>query len=199
MVTDGAIEGMDVPALINGLGEGRLVFRQGPEAKTAFGTLAASFNVNEGIARTRNLRLRSQALQVNAKGAVDLPRETLDILATANIVAGAAAGGGKNALAGLSVPVRIEGPLDSPRIRPEIGAMFADTNSTGTVANKIGAALRKKFGGKPVSELIGGLLGGSATAGTNPEEAQPQALAPSQSVAPEDGDAGVPMRTEPRR
>lgn len=199
VVTDGAIEGMDVPALINGLGEGRLVFRQGPEAKTAFGTLAASFNINEGIARTRNLRLRSQALQVNAKGAVDLPRETLDILATANIVAGAAAGGGRNALAGLSVPVRIEGPLDSPRIRPEIGAMFADTNSTGTVANKIGAALRKKFGGKPVSELIGGLFGGSATAGTNPEEAQPQALAPSLSVAPEDGDAGVPMRTEPRR
>jgi hypothetical protein len=80
-------------------------------------------------------------------------------LANPEIVAGPEGQGGANALAGLSVPVRIEGPLDRPTIRPEIKGMFANPEKAGKTINQIGDALQKKFKGKPVGEAIGRFLG----------------------------------------
>ena len=57
------------------------------------------------------------------------------------------------------MPVRIEGPLDRPTIRPEIKGMFANPEKAGKTINQIGEALQKKFKGKPVGEAIGRFLG----------------------------------------
>jgi hypothetical protein len=57
------------------------------------------------------------------------------------------------------VPVRIEGPLDSPRIKPEIKGMFANPEQASKTVKQIGDALQKKFKGKPVGEAIGRFLG----------------------------------------
>ncbi len=57
------------------------------------------------------------------------------------------------------MPVRIEGPLDRPTIRPEIKGMFANPEKAGKTINQIGDALQKKFKGKPVGEAIGRFLG----------------------------------------
>jgi hypothetical protein len=81
------------------------------------------------------------------------------MLANPEIVAGSEGQGGANALAGLSVPVRIEGPLDRPTIKPEIKGMFANPEKAGKTVNQIGKALEKKFKGKPVGEAIGRFLG----------------------------------------
>jgi hypothetical protein len=55
-----------------------------------------------------------------AAGTVDLTQSTINMPANPEIAAGPEVKGGANALAGLSVLVRIEGPLDRPSIRPEI-------------------------------------------------------------------------------
>ena len=68
-------------------------------------------------------------LKVTAEGIVDLPRGNLDILAHPEIIEGPGGEGGANDLAGLTVPVRIEGPLDDPRIRPQIGGVFANPDT----------------------------------------------------------------------
>ena len=57
------------------------------------------------------------------------------------------------------MPVRIEGPLDRPTIRPELKGMFANPEKAGKTVRQIGEALQKKFKGKPVGEAIGRFLG----------------------------------------
>ena len=57
------------------------------------------------------------------------------------------------------MPIRIEGPLDRPTIKPELKGMFANPEKADKTVNQIGEALQKKFKGKPVGEAIGRFLG----------------------------------------
>jgi AsmA protein len=158
-VSNGAIEGIDLTQMISQLGEGQIPERQGPGAKTAFSALGGSFTIANGVAETNNLQMTSPLLKVAAAGSVDLPRNTINMLANSEIVAGPEGANGANDLAGLSVPVRIEGPLDKPAITPEFKGLFANPEKAGKTVNKIGKALEKKFKGKPVGEAIGRFLG----------------------------------------
>jgi AsmA protein len=157
-VSDGAIEGINLTEMITQLGEGQLPdIRQGPGAKTAFSDLGGSFAIKNGVAETSNLQMTSPLLKVAASGSVDLTQNTINMLANPEIVAGPEGEKGANALAGLSVPVRIEGSLDRPTIKPEF--KFSNADKTGKAVNQIGKALEKKFKGKPVGEAIGRFLG----------------------------------------
>ncbi len=157
-VSDGAIEGVDITEMISQLGAGEIPnLRQGPGAKTAFNDLGGTFTITNGIAQIDNLQITSPLLKVAASGTVDLTQSTIDMVANPEIVAGPSGQGGANDLAGLSVPVRIEGPLDRPTIKPELKGISAE--QAGKAVNKIGEALQKKFKGKPVGEAIGRFLG----------------------------------------
>lgn len=159
-VSDGAIDGIDLTTMISQIGEGQIPeLRQGPGNKTAFSDLGGAFTIKNGIAETSSLQMTSPLLKVAAAGTVDLTRSTINMLANPEIVAGPQGQSGANDLAGLSVPVRIEGPLDQPTIRPEIKSMFADPEKAGKTINQIGDALQKKFKGKPVGEALGRFLG----------------------------------------
>ncbi|HCL62069.1 MAG TPA: hypothetical protein DIC31_06260, partial [Rhizobiales bacterium] len=159
-MSDGSVEGVDITGFISSLGSGQIPeLRQGPGAKTAFTDLGGSFTIKNGIAETNNLKMTSPLLQVTAAGTVNLTQGSLDILAHPEIVAGPEGKGGANDLAGLSVPVRIEGPLDHPTIKPEIKGMFANPEQASKTVKQIGDALQKKFKGKPVGEAIGRFLG----------------------------------------
>lgn len=159
-VSDGAVEGINITEMISQIGAGQIPeLRQGPGAKTAFNDLGGSFTIANGIAETNNLQMSSPLLKVAAAGTVDLTRSTINMLATPEIVAGAEGQGGANDLAGLSVPIRIEGPLDRPTIKPELKGMFANPEKADKTINQIGEALQKKFKGKPVGEAIGRFLG----------------------------------------
>ncbi|MGH6802731.1 MAG: AsmA family protein [Methyloceanibacter sp.] len=159
-VSDGAIEGINLTEMISSIGAGEIPdLRQGPGAKTAFNDLGGSFTIANGIAETSNLQMTSPLLKVVASGTLDLTQSTINMLANPEIVAGPQGQGGANDLAGLSVPVRIEGPLDRPTIKPEIKGVFANPEKAGKTVNQIGKALEKKFKGKPVGEAIGRFLG----------------------------------------
>jgi AsmA protein len=190
VVTDGFIEGIDITAFIEGLGEGDFNLRQGPDAKTAFSDLGGGFTIAEGIVETNDLEMASPLLKVTAEGSVDLPRGTLDILAHPEILKGPEGKSGANVLAGLSVPVRIEGPLKHPRIKPQIGGVFADPESASKAVNQIGSALQKKFKGKPLGETIGRFLGNVQIGGTRRgqparKKRSPQAQSAPRSAEPE--------------
>jgi AsmA protein len=175
-VSDGAIEGINLTEMISQLGEGQIPeMRQGRGAKTVFSDLGGSFTVKNGVAETSNIQMTSPLLKVTATGNVDLTQNTIDMLAESEIVAGPEGANGANDLAGLSLPVRIEGPLDRPAMRPELKAMFASPDKTGKTINKIGKALEKKFKGKPVGEAIGRILGNVQIGSPEDEkEAAPQ-------------------------
>jgi AsmA protein len=179
-VSDGAIEGINITELINSVGAGQIPdLRQGPGAKTSFSDLGGSFIIANGVATTNNLQMTSPLLRVTAEGNVDLTQSTIDILARPEITAGPEGKRGANNLAGLSVPVRIEGPLGKPSIRPEVKAMFANPEQAGKTVNQIGEALQKKFKGKPVGEAIGRFLG-NVQIGPRNKDAEGDAVPPRQ-------------------
>ena len=177
-VSDGAIDGINLTEMISQIGEGQIPeMRQGPGNKTAFSDLGGAFTIKNGIAETSNLQMTSPLLTVSAAGTVDLTQSTINMLANPEIVAGPQGQGGANDLAGISVPVRIEGPLDRPTIRPEIKSMFANPEKAGKTINQIGDALQKKFKGKPVGEAIGRFLGNVQIGprnGNGGDDAKPQ-------------------------
>ena len=159
-VSDGAFEGIDLTEMISSIGEGQVPdMRQGPGARTAFSDLGGSFTIANGIIETNNLQMTSPLLKVAAAGKVDIAQSTIDILANPEIVAGPEGKKGANDLAGLTVPIRIEGPLDSPKIKPELKGMFASPEQANKTVKQIGEVIKKKFKGKPVGEAIGRLLG----------------------------------------
>jgi AsmA protein len=164
-IQDGAIEGIDLTAMIEAIGEGEIPkLKQPPGAKTQFSELGGSFTLASGLARTTDLEMISPLLEVTAQGTVDTVLGDINILATPEIVASKKGEKGKkgkkgaNGLAGLSIPLRIEGPLANPSITPEIGDLFKN-GQAGKTVKQIGEILQKKFKGKPVGEAIGRLLG----------------------------------------
>lgn len=182
-VSEGAIEGIDLTAMISAIGEGQIPdMRQGPGAKTAFSDLGGSFTIANGIVETSNLQMASPLLKVAAAGKVDIVQSTIDMLANPQIVAGEPGKGGANDFAGLTVPVRIEGPLASPVIKPELKGMFASPEQANKTVKQLGEVIRKKFKGKPVGEAIGRFLGnvqiGTHGGGDNAETGEAEAPPP---------------------
>ncbi len=160
-ISDGAIEGINLTELIASVGAGQMPnLRQGPGAKTAFSDLGGSFTITNGVAETNNLQMVSPLLKVAAAGTVDLINDSINILATPQIVAEESGGGRKsNALAGLSIPVRVEGSLQNPSIRPELKGLFGNSEQAGETVRQIGDAIKKSFKGKPAGEALGRFLG----------------------------------------
>jgi AsmA protein len=160
-ITDGSIEGINLTELIQGVGAGQMPnLEQGPGAKTQFSSFGGTFNIASGVAETHDLEMTSPLLKVTGRGTVDMVTSSLDFLTQPEIVAGPEGKGGANSLAGLSIPVRVEGPFEHPTFKPEIKGMFASPEQASKTINQIGDALQKKLKGKPVGEAIGRILGG---------------------------------------
>ena len=197
VVSDGALEGIDIPGLLNQVGAGEIPESlQSPGAKTDFTDLGGSFSIANGIVDSENLQMKSALLEVKAAGKVDLPRSTIDILAHPQIVAAPEGKKGANDLAGLTIPVRIAGPLEQPIIKPEIGGLFADPEKASKTVNQIGEVIRKKFKGKPVGEALGRFLGNVQIGPKGEDDA-----APSEEEAPaaEREGRAAPAQRPPRQ
>ena len=160
-ITDGSIEGINLTELIQGVGAGQMPnLEQGPGAKTQFSSFGGTFNIASGVAETHDLEMMSPLLKVTGRGTVDMVTSSLDFLTQPEIVAGPEGKGGANNLAGLSIPVRVEGPFEHPTFKPEIKGMFSSPEQASKTINQIGDVLQKKLKGKPVGEAIGRILGG---------------------------------------
>ena len=187
-MSDGAIKGIDLTALINAIGAGQIPsLQQSPDAKTTFSDLGGSFTIASGLAESNDLEMTSPLLKVTARGTVDMVTGSLDILTQPEIVAGPEGKKGANALAGLSVPVRVEGPFAHPTFKPEIKGLFASPEQTSKTVKQLGDVIQKKFKGKPVGEAIGRLLG-SVKIGRHGGEAGDQG---------DQGDAPPPPQSKP--
>ena len=197
-ITDGSIEGINLTELIQGVGAGQMPkLEQGPGAKTQFSSFGGTFNIASGVAETHDLEITSPLLKVTGRGTVDMVTNSLDFLTQPEIVAGPEGKGGANSLAGLSIPVRVEGPFEHPTFKPEIKGMFASPEQASKTINQIGDVLQKKLKGKPVGEAIGRILGGvrignerSNGGGAEAEPPANQAEPDAEEEAPEESDQG---------
>jgi AsmA protein len=200
-ITDGAIEGINLTELIAGIGAGKMPdLDQGPGAKTTFSDLGGTFTIASGVAESHDLEMTAPLLEVTARGTVDVVTGSVDFLTQPEIIAGPEGKGGANALAGLSVPVRIEGPFANPTFRPEIKGLFSSPEQTSKTVNQIGEILQKNLKGKPVGEAIGRVLGNiriGGGRGNNDDSNDDSAAAPPQRQA-EPQQEPEPESGEPR-
>ncbi len=167
---DGAILGIDlnrvlqkvestITALRGGAGQ-PIESRAGGGEKTAFSSLDASFAIREGIARNDDLDLRSPLLRVGGNGSIDIPDQSIDYLLKVSLVGTLAGQGGaaRSALRGVTIPVRVSGPMASLSYRVE-------------VENLAREALKKEVTKQLEERLLGKGAAGNGTAGNGDDAA----------------------------
>jgi AsmA protein len=118
--TEGALRGVDlagVAVTIRKAFEGKMV---GDSARTPFRTFAASFTLADGVAATKDLRIRAADAEITAMGLIDIGAQRLDmritpksesLLSKIKLIPGAA----------LAAPFRVVGPWAKPEYRLDLG------------------------------------------------------------------------------
>lgn len=149
---DGAIKGVN---LARALREAKAALTMQQDAvqkarqteKTDFSELNASFQITDGVARNKDLDVKSPFLRLGGDGAIDIGRSRIDYTARA-VVANTSKGQGGDELAalrGLTVPVKLTGPLDAIDWRIQWSAVAVGA-AENTVKNKLEEKLKKELG-----------------------------------------------------
>ena len=158
--SDGAIRGINVAKMVRNLGSATLSgWQSGDAEKTDFASLGASFKIAQGKAQTSDLHLSGPLVRMAGTGTVDLPAQTINLRVDPQVVASLEGQGGKNDLAGLGVPVAINGPWAAPSIYPDIAGILENPQAAYEKLSKLGGGLVKL----PSADSLGGAL--SSTGG----------------------------------
>jgi len=96
--------------------------------KTDFSEMTASFVIRNGVARNDDLSVKAPFLRLGGAGDIDIGAGNLNYLAKAAVVNTSGGQGGKDleALAGLTIPVRLSGPFDAVKYRIDYGSIATD-------------------------------------------------------------------------
>ena len=155
-VTDGAIVGVDIGRVLGGIEKGRFAnLKTDPADRTPFSEFGGSFVVANGVAQNQDLRLNSPHLHVSGAGSANLAQRTVDYTVRPKIAASQAGDGSVVNLAGLEVPVRVEGAWEKPTFTPDLKGVLA-SEQAGEAIKQIGKNLKSQ----EVQDAIRGLLGG---------------------------------------
>lgn len=162
---DGAVKGVDIGAILNkarsALGSQAAQAADGKE-KTDFSELTASFSIKNGVARNDDLDVKAPLFRVTGTGVIDIGKSTIDYTAKAAVVATTQGQGGKerDQLAGLSVPVRLTGPLDDMKYQVDYRAA-AGNLARSRAGEKVKESLEKRQDQieEKVRDRLKGLIG----------------------------------------
>ena len=150
-VRDGAIKGINLAKTLRqakaALGRQQDAVQQASATeKTDFSELSASFQLADGVARSKDLDMKSPFLRLGGEGAIDVGRSRIDYLTRATVAATSKGQDGAElaALKGLTVPVRVSGPLESVDWKIEWSAVARDA-----VTRELKDRLGEKLGLKP--------------------------------------------------
>ncbi len=158
-LADGALKGIDIAGSIRsakarlGMLKGEQTQQADTQQKTDFSEMTASFKITDGIARNNDLSMKSPLLRVGGEGEINIGADTINYLVKASIVGTAKGQGGRGTddLRGVTVPVRVTGPLAAPSYKLDFGAMISDTAKQ-QVKDAVRDRLRDQLLGKPAAE-----------------------------------------------
>ncbi|WP_170331874.1 AsmA family protein [Ruegeria arenilitoris] len=108
-VGQGVISGFDLDRL---MGRGK-----GTGGTTVFNSLTASFTIDQGVLRNKDLLMSLDNYRADGKGKVNIGAQTIDYLFTPTALRA-------NSGQGLSVPVRVIGPWSDPSIKPDLSKVI---------------------------------------------------------------------------
>jgi len=133
-LADGALKGIDIAGSIRDakakLGALRGEQTQAADSKqrTDFSELTATFRIANGVARNNDLDMKSPLLRVGGEGEINIGADSLNYLVKASIVGTGKGQGGRDVedLRGVTVPVRVSGPLAAPSYKLDFGSTVKD-------------------------------------------------------------------------
>ncbi len=116
--------------------------------KTDFSELSASFQIADGVARSKDLDLKSPFLRVTGEGAADIGRNRIDYTVRATVAETTKGQDGADlaALRGLTVPVLLTGPFEAIDWKIQWSGV-----ATALVRNQLEDKLKEKLGVKPAN------------------------------------------------
>ena len=149
--SNGAILGLNIPKMVRGLTVDTLLgWSENPAQQTDFSVLAASFAVENGIARSDDLQMVGPLVRLTGAGTVDMPQKTLDWRLEPRVVADLGGAppvprdkGEARELEGLGVPVIVRGSWDRPQIYPDIKGILDNPQAALKQLESLGGGLFK--------------------------------------------------------
>lgn len=162
-LSDGALHGINLAEMIR---EARATLTgKGADQvkevrKTDFSALTASFQIADGIARSKDIQLFAPALRVHGQGQTALVPESLDFLFLTSIVESSKGQGGKDVdeLKELTIPVRIGGHWQAPSYQLDVKALLSNNKLLEDKARKEAErGLKKLLGDKADNEAVKGV------------------------------------------
>ena len=120
---DGAIVGINLPAMVRNAAAAFQGGATGEERETDFAELSGSFTVNNGILTNDDMWLQAPVLRVAGRGQIDLPERTLDYRLEPKAAPTLEGQGGEREVAGLLVPVIIRGPWHDLTFVPDVSGV----------------------------------------------------------------------------
>ena len=121
-IADGALEGFNVWESIReayAKFKGRSYTSDAPE-RTEFAELSASGSIAKGVVHNDDLVAKLPFLRVTGSGAIDIAAATMDYTVEATVLKSPELSGEIEELADVAIPVRLTGPVVSPKIRPDV-------------------------------------------------------------------------------
>lgn len=162
---DGSVRGINIAGLLR---DPASVLRGGasggPQQETDFAEFGASFSITDGIAQTSDITMLAPLFRVAGAGDIDLPERYINLLLDPRIAATIEGQGGQQEVAGIEIPVIVEGPFDAISFRPDMERLFRSMASDPAAMRQTIEQLRASFGVDGVGELDA-LLGGLDGAG----------------------------------
>jgi len=171
-LSDGAVKGINIAQSIRSA-KAKLATLRGEQVQAAdtsqqtdFSSLKATFNIRNGLAHNDDLSLQSPLLRVGGAGDIDIGQDRINYVVKATIVGTTKGQGGRGVdeLAGVTVPVKVSGPLAKPSYGLDFSSMVsgvAKQKAQEALANE----LQRRMGGGATKEGgKEGAKGGSAPA-----------------------------------
>lgn len=153
-INDGALYGVNIPQMIRSAQaklKGDMSAETKEERKTDFSSLTGSFSLEKGVATNPDLAMSSPLLRLAGKGSADLMTEALDYRLTTSLVntLKGQGGSGKDALAGVDIPLAITGTFQKPEYALDTKALLNNQlkEETDKAKDKLKDSLLKKLGG----------------------------------------------------
>lgn len=126
---DGAIKGFNLAQSIREA-KAKINGTTAPAAtgdlQTDFSSLIAEVSIKQGIVTTTKLLAQAPFMRITGSGTVDLPKESLNYLVKAKIVASDKGQGGEDLkeLNGLTIPVKLKGAWASPSVSLDLASLL---------------------------------------------------------------------------
>ena len=180
LLKDGAIKGINLAQSLRSAGDMLSLKRDQqtaatPTEKTDFSELKASFRIDNGQARNEDLSLSSPFIRLNGAGNLNLVEGSIDYVAKTSLVATSTGQGGKalDELAGVTVPVRVSGPLTALKYELQFSDAIQQQAKQRLKAEE--TKLKKKLESELGEKLLGGADSDDANAGGDEAPADPTA------------------------